>query len=90
MINAVAQVRATARPPLANDRLEQRADGRYVLRLKSRWRDGTTHLLFEPIELMARLAAQVPKPRANVVLYAGVLFCIGTALAQTFGLRALG
>jgi hypothetical protein len=66
-------VRYCARPPLANDRLEQRADGRYVLRLKSRWRDGTTHLLFEPIELMERLAAQVPKPRANLVLYAGVL-----------------
>jgi hypothetical protein len=30
-----------ARPPLANDRLEKRADGRYVLRLKTDWRDGT-------------------------------------------------
>jgi hypothetical protein len=49
---------------LANDRLEKRADGRYVLRLKTRWRDGTTHLLFEPIELMERLAAQIPKPRS--------------------------
>ena len=66
-------VRYCARPPLANDRLEKRADGRYVLRLKSRWRDGTTHLQFEPIELMERLAAQIPKPRINLVLYAGVL-----------------
>jgi hypothetical protein len=66
-------VRYCARPPLANDRLEKRADGRYLLRLKARWRDGTTHLLFEPIELMERLAAQIPKPRINLVLYAGVL-----------------
>ncbi len=27
----------------------------------------------EPIELMERLAAQIPKPRVNMVLYAGVL-----------------
>jgi hypothetical protein len=30
-------------------------------------------LLAEPIELMKRLAAQLPKPRVNLVLYAGVL-----------------
>jgi hypothetical protein len=66
-------VRYCARPPLANDRLSKRADGRYLLRLKTPWRDGTTHLCFEPIELMERLAAQIPKPRINLVLYAGVL-----------------
>jgi hypothetical protein len=66
-------VRYCARPPLANDRLSKRADGRYLLRLKAPWRDGTTHLCLEPIELMERLAAQIPKPRINLVLYAGVL-----------------
>jgi hypothetical protein len=29
--------------------------------------------VLEPIELMERLAAQIPKPRVNLVLYAGVL-----------------
>ena len=33
-----------ARPPLANDRLEERSDGRFALRLKTRWRNGTTHI----------------------------------------------
>jgi Putative transposase len=66
-------VRSCARPPLANDRLEKLPDGRYLLTLKTRWRDGTTHLRFDPIELMERLAAQIPKPRINLVLYAGVL-----------------
>jgi hypothetical protein len=47
-------VRYCARPPLAYDRLTKHADGRYLLRMKARWRDGTTHLLFEPIELMER------------------------------------
>jgi hypothetical protein len=66
-------VRYCARSPLADDRLEKRTDGRYLLRLKTRWRDGTTQLLLEPIELMERLAAQIPKPRINLVLYSGVL-----------------
>ena len=62
-----------ARPPLANDRLQKLPDGRFLLELKTRWRDGTTHLKFDPIELMERLAAQIPKPHVNLVLYAGVL-----------------
>jgi hypothetical protein len=66
-------VRYCARPPLANDRLEKLPDGRYLLTLKARWRDGTTHLRLDPIELMERFAAQIPKPRINLVLYAGVL-----------------
>ena len=66
-------VQYCARPPLANDRLSKLPDGHYLLKLKGPWRDGTTHLKFEPIELMERLAAQIPKPRANLVLYAGVL-----------------
>ena len=66
-------VRYCARPPLAHDRLSLCDDGRYLLRLKAAWRDGTTHLKLEPIELMERLASQIPKPRINLVLYAGVL-----------------
>jgi hypothetical protein len=66
-------VRYCARPPLANDRLSRCDDGHYLLRLKAPWRDGTTHLKLEPIELMEHLAAQIPKPRINLVLYAGVL-----------------
>ena len=39
--------RYVARPPLAHDRLEVRPDGRLALRLKTRWRDGTTHILMD-------------------------------------------
>jgi hypothetical protein len=66
-------VQYCARPPLANDRLQSLPDGKLLLELKTHWRDGTTHLKFEPIELMERLAAQIPKPYVNLVLYAGVL-----------------
>ena len=62
-----------ARPPLASDRLEERPDGRLTLRLKTRWRDGTTHILMEPRELLERLVPLIPPPRAHQVRYHGVL-----------------
>jgi hypothetical protein len=31
--------------------------------LKTPYRDGTTHVIFEPLDFMSRLAALVPKPR---------------------------
>jgi hypothetical protein len=48
--------RYAARPPLALDRLEAMADGRLAYRLKTRWRDGTTHVVMEQRELLERLA----------------------------------
>jgi hypothetical protein len=65
--------RYVARPPLANDRLEVRPDGRLALRLKTRWRDGTTHILMERHELLERLVPLIPPPRAHQVRYHGVL-----------------
>jgi hypothetical protein len=62
-----------ARPPLASDRLEEQPDGRLALRLKTRWRDGTTHILMEPHELLERLVPLIPPPRAHQVRYHGVL-----------------
>jgi hypothetical protein len=41
--------------------------------LKSAWADGTRHLLFEPLELLEKLAALMPRPRINLVLYHGIL-----------------
>jgi len=32
-----------------------------ALELRRRWTDGTTHLIFDPVELLARLAALVPR-----------------------------
>ena len=48
------------RPPLAQDRVQLRADGRVLVTLKTVWRDGTSHLLFEPIEFLEKLAAIIP------------------------------
>jgi len=65
--------RYVARPPLANERLEERPDGRLALRLKTRWRDGTTHILMEQRELIDRLVPLIPPPRAHQVRYHGIL-----------------
>jgi hypothetical protein len=35
-------------------------------------RDGTTHVIFEPADFIARLVALVPKPRAHLTRYHGV------------------
>jgi hypothetical protein len=40
--------------------------------LKTPYRDGTTHVIFEPEDFIARLAALVPKPRAHLTRYHGV------------------
>ena len=61
------------RPPLVQDRLRLRADGRLVRQLKTAWRDGTTHLVFEPLEFLAKLAALTPRPEINLLVYHGVL-----------------
>ena len=60
------------RPPLSQDRLTRLLDGRVQLRLKRPWRDGTTHMIFEPLDFLGKLAALVPQPRAHLVRYAGV------------------
>ena len=44
--------------------LTRNADVRYEL--KTPYRDGTTHVIFEPLVFIARLAALVPKPRVNL------------------------
>jgi putative transposase/transposase-like zinc-binding protein len=65
--------RYMGRPPVATRRLSALPDGRLLYRLKRRWRDGTTHVIFEPLEMMEKLAALVPPPRIHQVRYHGVL-----------------
>ena len=43
-----------------------------VLKLKTAWRDGTTHLVMSPLEFMQRLTALVPRPRLHLIRFHGV------------------
>ncbi|MBI4608833.1 MAG: transposase [Candidatus Rokubacteria bacterium] len=65
--------RYVLRPPLAQDRLRLRGDGRVVVELKPAWHDGTTQLVFEPLEFLEKLAAITPRPEVNLVICHGVL-----------------
>ena len=59
--------------PLAIERLEVLADGRLLYRFKRPWRDGTTHIVLAPLELLEKLAALVPRPQSHLVRYHGIL-----------------
>jgi hypothetical protein len=48
------------------------ASGQVRYTLKTPYRDGTTHIVLEPLDLMARLAALVPPPRMHLTRYHGV------------------
>ena len=64
--------RYISRPALSEKRLSLTAQGRVSYHLKTPWRDGTTHVEFEPVEFLARLAALVPPPRAHLTRFHGV------------------
>jgi hypothetical protein len=61
-----------ARGPLSNERVEMTQEGNVKLRLKTKWEDGTTHLLFTPGEFLEKLAALVPPPKRHLVRWGGV------------------
>jgi len=64
--------RYVSRPPIATERLALTASDQVRYALKTPYRDGTTHLVLEPLDLIARLAALVPPPRMHLTRYHGV------------------
>lgn len=64
--------RCVSRPPMATERMALTSCGQVRYQLKTPYRDGTTHLVIEPLDLMARLAALVPPPRMHLTRYHGV------------------
>jgi len=60
------------RPPLATDRLSVNDDGDLVYTMKRVFSDGTRAVLLSPMELLEKLCAMVPPPRAHQALYTGV------------------
>jgi hypothetical protein len=64
--------RYVSRPPIAVERLALTASGQVRYTLKTPYSDGTTHIVLEPLDLMARLAALVPPPRMHLTRFHGV------------------
>ena len=65
--------RYISRPAVSERRLALTSQGNIRYELKTPYRDGTTHVIFEPLDFIAKLAALVPKSRANLTRYHGVL-----------------
>ncbi len=61
------------RPPICLDRLEARPNSRFSYKLKTRWYDGTPHIMMERHELLVRLVLLIPPPRAHLARYYGIL-----------------
>lgn len=64
--------RYITRPPIATKRLSVDDHDRVVYRYKRPFRDGSTHVILEPLDFIARLAALVPRPRLNLTRFHGV------------------
>jgi len=60
-----------ARPPLAAGSLQRISGDALSFKLKTPWQDGTTHLIFSPMEFIEKLAALVPPLRVNLIRYHG-------------------
>ena len=64
--------RYVSRPAVSEKRMALTPNGKIRYPLKTPWRDGTTHVLFEPLDFIARLAALAPEPRVNLTRFHGV------------------
>ena len=56
-----------------SDQIMGTVTGRLLYRFKRAWRDGTTHIVLDPLEMLEKLAALIPAPHAHLVRYAGLL-----------------
>lgn len=65
--------RYIARPAIAEDRLQMSPSGEIILKLKTKYSDGTSHLLFSGLEFVEKLAALVPPPRIHLTRFFGCL-----------------
>jgi hypothetical protein len=61
--------RYICRPPVSEKRLFVTPRGDTGYSLKTPYRDGTTHVIFEPLDFVPRLAALVPSPRLNLTRF---------------------
>jgi len=64
--------RYITRPAVATKRLSMTRNGQILYELKTPWRNGTTHVIFEPLDFISRLVSLVPRPRVNLTRFHGV------------------
>jgi hypothetical protein len=66
-------IRYVARPSVALSRMSEATNGDIQITLKKPFSDGTTHIVFTPMELIEKLVALIPQPRMHMVRFHGLL-----------------
>ena len=64
--------RYISRPAVSEKRLSLTSAGNIRYQLKAPYGDGTTHVIFNPLDFIAKLASLVPKPKINLTRFHGV------------------
>jgi len=64
--------RYLTRPAVSLKRLRLSKTGKVIYELKKPYKNGTTHVVFEPLDFIARLAALVPRPWMHLTRFHGV------------------
>jgi hypothetical protein len=67
--------RYIARPAVSEKRLTLTSNDNVKYQLKTPYRNGTTHVthvIFEPLDFMAKLAALIPMPKVNLTRFHGI------------------
>lgn len=64
--------RYITRPAVSLKRLRLSETGKVIYELKNPYKNGTTHVVFEPLDFIARLATLVPRPWINLTRFHGV------------------
>jgi ribosomal protein S27E len=64
--------RYISRPAISEQRLSMTDHGKVRYELKTPYSDGTTHVFFDPIDFIGKLAALIPPPRLNLTRFFGV------------------
>ncbi len=79
-------IKYISRPPVAMERLSKAPGGLLQYKLKTPFRDGKTHVLLSPEELLEKLTAIIPRPRSHNTKYSGV-FAPHHPIRETVTLR---
>jgi len=61
--------RYISRPAISEQRLSMTDHGKVRYELKTPYSDGTTHVFFDPIDFIGKLAALIPPPRLNLTRF---------------------
>ena len=78
------------RPPLALERLTESSHGQLLYELPHPRRDGSTHLLLDPRELIEKLCVLIPSPRFCLLRYHGILAPHAGSRSEVIPRRGMG